>query len=615
MCGVCGVVGSGSVAAKTAIVAGLNDRQQHRGPDGAGLWSCDGATLGQTRLAIVDLTEGGRQPFVAADGSVCIVFNGEIYNHEELRRTYRLATRDACDGAILPELWQRLGPAMFGTLRGMFAIAVYDLRAQSITLARDPFGIKPLYWTRMTGGGLAFSSEARSLLPLLSRPTLSRSALRSYLMFGAVGRDESPFTEIESVAANSWVQWDRDLVRRDGAVRTALLSDLAATSLPQLRAEFLRSVSLHLLSDVPMALLLSSGLDSSALAWACAELGTSLACVTVDMGVGVSEQTGARQVANRFGHSHEIVSAAPDEHTVDSYFSAMQRPSVDGLNVFLVSRAVASLGLKAALTGLGGDEVLGGYRTFGLLRYLPLLRAGDALSATRLLGRMCQRRNAKLAALLDPAGPRDAEGLGRLFRRVLLDDQIRSLAPWAAPAQVAALATGDRSARRLSLTELSGYLGGTLLPDADAYSMAWSVELRVPFIDADFVPVALGVDAKRGVGKRAFAETLGDRHLATIARQPKHGFNLPMDSWMRTGPLAAAVRAAQAPDAPVRQVLRPAAADEIMTAWRDGRLTWSRAWSIVVLDSWLRSLSATGSIEVPVLQDDSDNNPAESVPA
>jgi asparagine synthase (glutamine-hydrolysing) len=605
MCGVCGVIrASGSLAEDRAVVTRVNDRQRHRGPDDAVHWRGEGVVLGQTRLAVVDLSEGGRQPFVSADGSVVVVFNGEIYNHDELRQKHRLAVTDRCDGAVLPELWKRLGTAMFAELRGMYAIAVYDLRARTVTLARDPFGIKPLYWTLTTDGAVAFASEPRSLLSLVPRARLSRAAVHNYLLFGAMGRDESPFQQIASVPANGWVQWDETMARTGGTVSQNLLNELAPASLRQLREEFVRSVSLHLLSDVPVALLLSSGLDSAALAWACAELGTDLTCITVDLGGGVSESAGANRITTRFGHRHEIVSTNPDISVVERYFSAMQKPSIDGLNTFLVSQAIASLGVKVALSGLGGDEMLAGYPSFRMLRYLPLLRAADTMSLTPLLARLYGGRKEKAVHLLGTHGPRDAAGLGELYRRVFLDDQVNALAPWIPPVEATPRSGRDTSAQTLSRLELASYLGGTLLPDTDAYSMAWSVEIRVPFVDVPFAQMALAVAPRRGVGKRRFAAAIGDQELRSITRRKKHGFTLPMDSWMRAGPLASQVRAVRSPDAPVRGLLRGDAVDHVLSRWDEGRLNWSRAWSIVSLDAWLRSVGMdSAEVEPPAAMD------------
>ncbi|WBB81581.1 asparagine synthetase B [Micromonospora sp. WMMD882] len=542
MCGICGVVRAGrSPNENLALVADLNARQRHRGPDSADTCSAGDVAIGQARLALVDLTNAGRQPFVSPDGTIAVVFNGEIYNHQELRGRHRLGASGRCDGAILPELWSRLGVEMFRELRGMYATAVVDRRRHTLTLARDPFRVKPLRWTTAADGAIVFASEIRPLLAFRTTPRIRATALRRYLRFGAVGR--------------------------------------------------LESVSAHLLSDVPVALLLSWGLDSAAIAWACREIDHRLTCVTVDQGGSMGEGDGARRVARRFGHRHEIVTSRPDEESVARYFAAMQRPTIDGLNTFVVSDAIARRGIKVAVSGLGGDEVLGGYPVFRALRRLPLLQVTDRLFLARLLARTVRWRHEKVAELLGPDGPRDAAGLGALSQQILDRDTVDSLAPWAsAPAPGPRRGRTDTSALALSHYEIEHYLGATLLPDTDAFSMASSIELRVPYVDVPFARLVLAADRKQGLGKVGFARCLGDSELVAIARRRKQGFTLPMDGWMRHGPLAPLVRSTESPTATVRQILAPGAVDELLHGWRVGRLPWARAWLIVSLEHWLRSV-------------------------
>jgi asparagine synthase (glutamine-hydrolysing) len=413
-------------------------------------------------------------------------------------------------------------------------------------------------------------------------------------MFGAMSGGQAPFRDVHPVPANSWVQWDQAMRRTQGTGWAGLFDDLGRATTQQLRDEFLQSISLHLLSDVPVGLLLSSGLDSAAIAWACMELGKSLVCITADMGDAMAEGPASRHVATRFGHRHEIVSAVPDSDIVQRYFAAMQKPSIDGLNTFLVSKAVADLGLKVALSGLGADEMLAGYTPFRRVRYLSLLRFADVMHANRPLARLYHGRNEKLARLLDSAGPRDAVAFAALCRRVLMDDQVEALVPGAAPVAPVVSGSRDTSARALSLAEIDGYLRGTLLPDTDTFSMAWSVEMRVPYVDAPFTRIALAVDPRRGVGKQRFAAALGDTELRKIAERRKRGFTLPMDSWMRSGPLLPYVQAVRSADAPVREVLDVGAIDHLMARWSDGMVSWPRAWSIVSLNAWLRTLNVDG---------------------
>jgi asparagine synthase (glutamine-hydrolysing) len=594
MCGICGAFGDADRSLSMPLIDEMNASQRHRGPDATYAWHDGRVSLGQTRLAVVDLGEGGRQPFHGSSGRVAVVFNGEIYNHLELRTRYALDVEQRCDGAVLPALWSRLGTAAFAELRGMFAIGVVDLDAGTVTAARDPYGIKPLYWARRPGGSIAFASEVRSLLGLLDRPTLTRDAVQHFLRYGSMDRDSSPFAGIHAVPANTWVQWDLDghLLGR-GEIRP---SHLDAATTAGLRDSFLESVSVHLRSDVPTALLLSSGIDSAALAWACRQLGADLTCVTVDTGDAVSEASDAAAIAAAFGHHHRVLREEPDAELMERFVGAMQKPSIDGLNTFLVSKAIRELGIKVALTGVGGDEALAGYASFRRLRVLPALRHAERLGVSGLLARVgtAAKIGPKLTHLVGPAGPRDAAGLSRLSRRILLDDQVQSLAPWTEPDGPHG-PLDDASARALSLAELRGYLGGTLLADADAFSMAWSVELRLPYVDAPFITQALAASPRRGVGKRGFAALLGNPLLAEITRRPKKGFSLPMDRWMRAGRLGAVDRVLEA-DAPVRRILDPAGIERTLRSWQAGQNRWTDAWQVTVLDAWLRSLPAEVSL-------------------
>lgn len=596
MCGLAAV--SGAISGEdVALVRRMNRWQRHRGPDSEELWQSPHVALGQTRLAVVDLSDTGRQPFVSRCGRVRVIYNGELYNHAALRRRYGLQVVSSCDGAILPELWCRFGPAMFAELRGMFAIVVHDARDGRLTLARDRFGIKPLYWSRGPRGTLRVASEPRALARAAGRVAIDGQALGHYLAYGSLGRDMSPFLGIHAVPANGWVTFSPDNQVMAEGVGPELPDDDPPTT-GQLREALVESVDAHLLSDVPVALLLSSGVDSSALAWAARDAGVRLTCVTVGMTGAPREDRTAAAVAHAYGHEHVTVDRPPHEQIGDGFFAAMQRPSIDGLNSYMINEAISSLDIKVALSGLGGDEVLGGYAHFRHLRGLQLLKATDLLGIGRVLGassvqrRLGRRLGEKGPVVLARGGPRDAASYARLRRRVFLDADVAWLAgPDNAVAPPAiAVPTGGTTARDLSKAELDGYLGGTLLPDADAFSMCWSVELRVPFVDTDFATAALAFDPRRGVGKRRFAAAIGDPLLVRAARQPKQGFTLPMDRWLRAGPLRSCVEKVRGRSALIRSVLSSDAIDAVVRSWEAGQVSWSRLWLLAALEGWLRSL-------------------------
>jgi asparagine synthase (glutamine-hydrolysing) len=551
--------------------------------------------LGNTRLAIVDPGENGNQPLVSRDGLAVCVFNGEIYNHRELLDEHRLTTTGGSDGAVIPELYRRYGVRGFGFLRGMFAVALLDLSRRRLVLARDQLGIKPLFWGRAGPGEVLFASEPRALAEVLGCTEVSAPALTDFLRDGHVAANRAPFVGVESLAPNEWIEFDGDSVVARGAVGQRDRVGPAASP-EQLRHALLDTVRLHLRSDVPTALLLSSGVDSAALAWAVAGCGGSLRCFTVDVGGGRAESGAAEEIARRFGHRHVPVRRELGLADAWAFFRAMQRPTIDGLNTYLVCRVVAEHGIKVALSGLGGDEALAGYRHFRLLPWLRALTWLDRLPATVHRGLVAALPSvgplagSKAVELLGPEGPRDAAGLSRLQRRLFGPADVAALTGHA-PAENDRTAEPGRSSVDLSLAEIRGYLQGMLLPDADTFSMASSVELRVPLVDVEFLRVALAVDRARGVGKRRFARILGDPLLRASAARPKQGFSLPMQRWLRAGVLAPFVDDLADPAAPVWRHLDPAVGRRVLTRWRRGG-RWAEAWALVALNAWLVDLTA-----------------------
>lgn len=595
MCGICGSSGS----AGRERVSRLNLLQRQRGPDRVCVGQVDGFVLGNTRLAIIDRTRAGEQPLVSADGSIVCVFNGEIYNYRELIRDHQLDMRGGSDGAVIPELYCRYGKAGLRLLRGMFAVAIYDGRRRRLVLARDPFGIKPLFWCCQSEG-VSFASSGRALASVLGLTTISPGAVTDFLRFGHLQAGTSPFVGLRSVAPNEWVEFDETSVQGSGLVHDELLRETHTAS-DGLADSLRQSVGLHLRSDVSTALLLSSGVDSASLAWAASDCGVSLDCYTVDLGEGRSEAEAAASLARRFGHRHVVVRRELTKEDVRNFIREMSCPSIDGLNTYLVCRSVAEHGVKVALSGIGGDEALAGYRHFRWLRLLGALKLLDRLPKwahgriVRMVPPIGPLASEKVQELLGCDGPRDAAGVSRLHRRLFDDRHVRALTGSMPPANESRSSDYGRS-RDLSIAELRGYLQGMLLPDADTYSMASSVELRVPFVDIEFMRVALAVDPERGVGKRRFAEALADPMIRQCASAPKQGFGLPMSKWMDSGVLAPWVAELQDPVAPLWQHVDQDAARLVFDRWhRGGR--WSEVWALAVLNAWLTELPVPYSRE------------------
>jgi asparagine synthase (glutamine-hydrolysing) len=601
MCGIAGALDpvAGRAGERVRL---LNAAQEHRGPDHSVVVRTGDVTLGNTRLAIQAPTPAGNQPFVSADGRYTCVFNGEIYNHRGLVQRYQLPVRTGCDGEVIPHLWAKLGVEALAELRGMFAIALWDSLADRLYLARDPFGIKPLHWRVLPDGSLAFASGVRPLVRLAPGTRISPAAVARFLHLGALAADQSPFLEVTALPPNSVASFGADCRATVEPILPG--GPLAAPARPaDLGTALAGAIDLHLAADVPTALLLSSGVDSAAICAVSRRLGHDLDCLTVAAGGPADESAGAARTARRYRHRFRLVPGRLADGDVAGFFAAMQRPSIDGLNTYLLCRAVHEAGFKVALSGLGGDEAVGGYSHFRLLRFLPALQALDAMpgpvtaAGARLLARLGMPGGAKAGALLGRGGPRDGAGLVRLQREVLPAPLVAALTgmaghrlavPPAAPSAWPACSFGAMAA-----AEAASYLQAMLLADADSFSMAWSVELRVPFVDTRVFAASLGTSghARRPPGKAAIGAALADPYLRDLAAQAKRGFSVPVRAWL-TGPLAPVLRAASQPDAAVWSVVDPALARRAGLLPVRPRQRWSETWSLAALNAWLETAAA-----------------------
>lgn len=543
MCGIAGILGEPI----EGFAGFMQDALRHRGPDGEISWVEDRVTLVQTRLAIVDVSDEGTQPFHSRDGRFTVVYNGEIYNHQELRSRHGLLAAP-CDGAILPELWAKLGPDCLSELRGMFAICVYDRHERRIWLAVDPLGMKPLY-VRRRPAQVTFSSEAMPLARYFGDAEQEYDAQALFEAWGCLPANRSGIVGIERLVPGEVREFDevgREVARSEIPIHRWRRAE---TTWRDVVDAFVESVDGHLMSDVPLGLMLSKGVDSAAIAWAAAETGRKLDCFTLDFVGSPREGAGAARIAEAYGHSHHVLSADPDVRSVvGDYLAHVDRPTCDGLNVLLVAHAIRAEGIKVALTGTGGDEVLAGYayhqmrRVLGERACLSARRAADSslrfVSQDRGLGPVGLR-------LLGPAATdRVLTGLHGVARGVLSADARKRVVAYRAQhpgysdldVDFAGPRFGDLAAdldaNLFTEVEWQYFLGPMLLADADLFSMAAGLEARLPFVDVEVAAAALQV-RERSPGKQGFVEATGDPLLARIASQPKTGFELPMGRWLR----------------------------------------------------------------------------------
>jgi asparagine synthase (glutamine-hydrolysing) len=618
VCGICGLAALDGGAVDTAPLQAMSAALAHRGPDDAASVTDGPVALAARRLAIIDL-EGGRQPLASEDGRVHGVLNGEILNHAALRddlrhRGHRFASR--CDTEVLVHLYEERGERMLDALRGMFAIAIWDARERRLLLARDRFGIKPLYW-RAAGGVLAFGSELKALRVLPGfRGEIDPDAVEAYFTFNSIPSPLTIFGDVRKLEPGTLLSWrpgGAPEIRRWCRPAPADARDVRREEEHELAAELadrLRdSVRAHLVSDVPVGVWLSGGVDSGLLA-ALAAQESHDRLRTFSIGFherSFDELDRARLVAGRLGADHHEAILGPDDAAaLPLVAAAFDEPYADSsaLPAFAVSRLTRSH-VKVALSGEGGDELFGGYHTYAADLLAPRL-AGLARLARPLVERLpsssrrvsldYRARRFVRAAQLPPLerhhgwkeilspGLR-AQLLAPLHDgRVPLDPVDRLRARYAETAGAEPLA-------RLQDADLAPYLADDLLTKTDRMSMAHSVEVRVPFLDPVVAELALALPTSakvRGLAKkrllRAVASTLLPRQ---IARGAKRGFSIPMAAWLR-GELLPMARDLLAADALRRGgVLDPAPVTRLLDEHVARRDDHSRAlWGMLCFVLW-----------------------------
>jgi asparagine synthase (glutamine-hydrolysing) len=585
----------------------------HRGPDDHGtrpLTGRDGVPLGaiaHRRLSILDLTSAGHQPMVSSNGRYVVAFNGEIYNFRALRRELeRAGARFTSDGdtAVLLEGWVRFGPSFVHRLDGMFAFALWDEWNRALYLARDVVGIKPLYYAAVDRG-LLVASEVRGLLASqLLRPQLDSRALAGYLTFGSVPEPETIIAGARVVPPGLVMRFDSATGTLKEVASARLVQEDAAedpvadraTAVELVRGALERSIDRHLVSDVPVALFLSGGIDSSIVAALAAQrAGTTIDGFTVTFSdQRFDESAVALRVARRHRIRHHLIPLGDEDllAALPRAFAAMDQPTFDGINTYVVSEAVRTHGTKVVLSGLGGDELFAGYPSFRRARTLSryaLIPAPARHVAARLVANMGGIRGAKMALGLRHSLPGDAAYLASrtLFGSRQVSDLCgaRALATEGAPRDLSVL-------RQVSWRELTGYMRNTLLRDSDVLSMAHGLELRVPFLDREVISAAFQIEdslkLSRRVAKPVLVDATRDLLPAEVWDRPKQGFVLPFASWMH-GALAAEVTTTLGDVDRIQSV--GLNADAVRAVWSgfirgQAGVTWSRPWALYALLRW-----------------------------
>jgi asparagine synthase (glutamine-hydrolysing) len=636
----------------------MNAALRHRGPDDQGVSSFEFRVpssdvqvgLGNTRLAILDLSAAGHQPMQDTEAGLTITYNGEIYNFRELRAEIGDTFgpwQSNTDTEVVLRAYRLWGAAAFAKLRGMFALAIWDGRQQELLLVRDRFGIKPLYATKVQsptstvqspdnedsrgaldvghGTQLLFASEVRALLATELVPRkLSKDGLASYLEYGSIQAPLTIIDEIRSLLPGHYlrVQAGEAELRIDD-FEFANLNDRGLTLETQrtqglhaekrrdeavavLREKLTESVRLHLVSDVPLGVFLSGGMDSSALVALMSrvtkEKPKTFSVVFAE--AQFSEAPHSRLVAEEFQTDHHEIHLSEDQllGTLPSALAAMDQPTMDGVNTFVVSRAVKEAGVTVALSGLGGDELFAGYSTFRRalrLKDMQGLPRGLRNSVSRVGGSLSNGvRQKKFWQLAGSDGSADAAYA--VARQLFAPDQVVRLSGHNGPTANGAGAKSKPAnsnseldtVNQMSLLELQGYMANTLLRDTDFMSMAHSLEVRVPFVDSEVADYVLGLPGTWKLNgsrpKPLLADVVSDLLPAKFLERSKMGFTLPFEKWMQLGLRDQISNVFRDKERLSKSGLDSESVSKLWQRFQRGPASvgWSRPWSIYVLAKW-----------------------------
>ena len=603
MCGIAGVFRlSGLIGpVDTQAVKRMTAAQTHRGPDDEGFFHDDVAALGHRRLSIIDLSRAARQPIGDESGAVWTVCNGEIYNYRELRRELlpNHQFRSATDPEVLVHGWHEWGPeGLLQRISGMFALGLYDSRTRTLMLARDPFGIKPLYYAAdASSSRLAFASEAQALeAGGFADGGVDMDGVAGFLLLGST---PSPVTILKGV---SCLQPGHYLICSAGGyeVRKYWKPDRFSgdnNSLGGLSNALHEAVALHLNSDVPVGLFLSGGVDSTALVALASRVRSDITTLTVALDDAEIDEAGdARETARHFRTEHKEVTVTSRDlaQTFRRYVKAMDQPTVDGLNTFCISEAARRVGLKVVLSGLGGDEVFRGYRhykwlernrrIFRLAAMAPKWARRGGARGAKLYGRLSgQEKWSRLDSVSSEVTSCNIYAAVRGFFPTGDVSRLTGIAESRLREFIVEHLTSEEDvelADGFNAIEIKRYLHDQLLRDTDVFSMAQSVEVRVPYLDPGVVTQALRVQqmnhCERGINKFALVSAVGDAMVEKAARRQKKGFSLPIARWMKETPaLRSCVETNRDIDASY--------ACNLWDRFDRGRLHWSRAMALVVL--------------------------------
>jgi asparagine synthase (glutamine-hydrolysing) len=620
MCGINGIIGLQDTRHAQTVLADMNKAIAHRGPDDSGMFVEKSVALGQNRLSIIDLSSAGHQPMASGDGNLVLIFNGEIYNYRELKNElsdYPFTTQT--DSEVILAAYQRWGKECVRRFNGMFAFAIWDEIKQELFIARDRLGIKPLYYYQ-SDNLLLFSSEIRAILKSGMVPKkIDKASLVDYLRYQTV---HAPHTMVANVrmllSGHFMLVKNGECTLKEYWSPEKNFSDKAQNqSYTEVKNEvyelLLHAVERRLVADVPFGAFLSGGIDSSIIVGLMRQVASrqvktfSVSFVEAEF----SEAKYAAAIARKFNTDHTEIRLTPADflELIPAALQSMDHPSGDGPNTYVVSKVTKAAGITMALSGLGGDEVFGGYdifkrlttlRQYAWLNVVPLsLRRAAGNSLVKFKPGVASRKIQQLLEIPDWS----LEQVYSINRQMLNDNDILGLSGnhKLATNQVQHIIADSRQRldaagkdlpylSKISIAEMKTYMQNTLLRDTDQMSMAHALEVRVPFLDYELVEYVLGVPDKYkypSTPKKLLVESVGELLPSEIVNRPKMGFTLPWKNWLRNELYSFCE--SKLNNLAKRDLLK---AEEILSMWhafikKDPAITWARIWYLVVLENWL----------------------------
>ena len=621
MCGISGIYGLEGLSDPKEVLSKMTQKLAHRGPDAEGFFINEHLALGHRRLSIIDTSADGNQPLHSHNGKLTLVFNGELYNYLELKaelKDYPFKTKT--DTEVVLAAFETWGDQALQRFNGMFAFALWDDESKVLKLVRDRLGIKPLY-VASVGQHFLFASEVRSILASdLVERKLSQDGLIDYLRYQTVHGQNTIIEGIKQISPGSMlvIKEEEQFIDTYWSLSETANMEAGRHSRDEqkknIRSLLSSSVQYRMRADVPFGAFLSGGIDSSAIVGLMSEVSAQpISTFNISFKENeFSEAPYARMIAKKFNTKHHEIELSVEEFKklIPDALAAMDHPSGDGPNTYVVSKVTKEAGITMALSGLGGDELFAGYQIFQqatsllskrwLMSFPPLIRGlgGDVLKMIKP-----SVASSKMAGILKE-DYLDLEHIYPWSRRIFTDQKIQQVLKKKGLSENAVMKIlmdsfqlKSRGAdlpflSKVSVAEIQSYMQHVLLRDSDQMSMAHALELRVPFLDHNLVSYVLGISDRNKyphTPKELLVDSLGDLLPREIVDRPKMGFTLPWEIWMK-GDLKSFCEQHM-----TELSKRPYFEEkEVMKLWRDflagkPETTWSRIWPLVVLNHWMNT--------------------------